>query len=80
MDPLSAILFFIIGVCLVSLWSKIATNSSNIAALKSQMGRFISDIESEKETRRRANSTFNNRLRMLEGLKPISNDDPEAPR
>lgn len=74
MDPLSAILFFIIGICLVSLWSKLAFLSSTCATLRAQMGRFISDIESEKETRRRTNSAFNNRLRMLEGQQPIPDD------
>lgn len=77
MDPLSAILFFFVALCLVSLWRNHATHAATLAALRAQMGRFISDIESEKDTRRRSNTAIVSRIRILEGQKPLPNDSEE---
>lgn len=49
------------------LFDSMKTVEVNVASINAQMGRFISDIESEKETRREANKAINEKLdRIME--------------
>lgn len=68
MDPLSALLFLVIGFCLFGLYRRFTSNDK-------QLYRLVSDAESEKGTRRRINSDIENRLRSLEGKPQLPHDD-----
>ncbi len=75
MDPLSAILFLIVGYALVSLWSRLSDHAK-------QLFRLVSDRESEKETIARVHSDMEHRIRHLEQsiilfTKTLPDDDKE---
>lgn len=78
MDPTTFIFFLLTGICLVGLWARHWALAARVAKTELQMGRFVSDIESEKETRRRSNRDINSRIRHLEGLKPIPFNDNQT--
>lgn len=78
MDPTTFIFFLLAGFCLVGLWAKYWHLANRVSRLELQMGRFISDIESEKDTRRRANRDLTNRIRILERQPPLPSNDNQA--
>ena len=71
MDATTFIFIVILGMSIVACWKYTSNLAIKVAELKAQMGRFISDIESEKGTRRRTNHDLTNRIRILEGQKPL---------
>lgn len=77
MSPESLICFIIVGLCLVALWRQLVHLATELASLRTQMNRFISDIDSEKGTRRRINSELNDRIRALEKLPPLHDRSQE---
>lgn len=75
MDPTTFIFFVLTALALIGLWSRHWSLTSRVSRIEVQIARFISDIESEKGTRRRTNHDLVNRIRVLEGQKPIPNYD-----
>lgn len=64
--PLIIFLASSIGALQVWILLQIYNIHGKISSFETQMGRIISDIESEKDTRKRLHEDFDHRIRTLE--------------
>lgn len=76
MDPLSVILFLLCFGFLLSIWRQQVNSTLVQQRHADQLARIVSDMESEKDTRRRSNSHINQQLSAL-GRMPLPADDCE---